>query len=47
MLWQDGLPMDIEAALRPFRERRESTHSPSTNRIELPLADHEVPWEWK
>jgi hypothetical protein len=34
-------------SLRPFRDRLEATYSASTNRVELPLADHEVPWEWK
>lgn len=47
VLWDDGLPVGIEASLRPFRERLEATYSPSTNRIELPLAEHEVPEEWK
>ena len=47
VLWQDGLPPSIEASLRPFRDRLEATYSASTNRVELPLADHEVPWEWK
>jgi hypothetical protein len=47
VLWRDNLPSAIEASLRPFRERLEATYSAATNRVELPLADHEVPWEWK
>jgi hypothetical protein len=47
VLWQDGLPEGIEAALEPFRPRLEPTWSPSTNRVELPLAEHETPWEWR
>jgi hypothetical protein len=47
VLWEDGLPAGIEASLRPFRGRLEAAYSPSTNRIELPLAEHEVPEEWK
>jgi hypothetical protein len=46
VLWQDGLPPSIETSLRPFRGRLEATYSASTNRIELPLADHEGPWQW-
>ncbi len=47
VLWQDGLPEDIEAALEPFRPRLEATWSSTTNRVELPLAAHETPWEWR
>jgi hypothetical protein len=47
VLWQDGLPEDMEAALEPFRPRLEATWSASTNRVELPLAEHETPWEWE
>jgi len=47
VLWQDGLPEAIEAALEPFQQRLEATWSASTNRVELPLAEHETPWEWK
>jgi hypothetical protein len=47
VLWQDDLPATIEAALQPFRARLEATWSASTNRVELPLAEHETPWEWK
>jgi hypothetical protein len=47
VLWQDGLPPPVEAALRPFRDRLEATYSTATNRLELPLAEHEVPDEWK
>jgi hypothetical protein len=47
VLWQDGLPPEVESALRPFRERLEANWSASTNRIELPLASHEAPWQWK
>jgi hypothetical protein len=46
VLWQDGLPSAIEGALEPYRDRLEATYSAATNRIELPLAGHEVPWEW-
>jgi hypothetical protein len=46
VLWRDSLPPSIEVSLRPFRDRLEAAYSPSTNRIELPLAEHEVPWEW-
>jgi hypothetical protein len=46
VLWQDGLPEAIESSLRPFRAPLEATWSESTNRIELPLAEHETPWEW-
>jgi hypothetical protein len=45
VLWQDGLPEAIESSLRPFRAPLEATWSASTNRIELPLAEHETPWE--
>jgi hypothetical protein len=47
VLWQDGLPEDIEATLEPFRPRLEATWSAATNRVELPLAGHETPWEWR
>jgi hypothetical protein len=47
ILWEDGLPAEIEASLRPFRGRLEETYGPGTNRLELPLAEHEVPEEWK
>jgi hypothetical protein len=47
VLWQDGLPPAIETSLQPYRERLEAAYSPGTNRIELPLAEHEVPWEWQ
>lgn len=47
VLWQDGLPEAIESSLRPFRAPLEATWSASTNRIELPLAEHETPWEWR
>jgi hypothetical protein len=47
VLWQDGLPEDLETALEPFRQRLEATWSASTNRVELPLAEHETPWEWR
>ena len=47
VLWQNGLPEDIEAALEPHRPRLEATWSAATNRVELPLAEHETPWEWK
>jgi len=47
VLWQDGLPPPVEAALRPFRDRLEATYSAATNPIELPLAEHEVPDEWR
>ncbi len=47
VLWQDGLPTNIEKALEPFRVRLEATWSASTNRLELPLAEHETPWEWR
>jgi hypothetical protein len=47
VLWQDGLPEDIEAALEPLRPRLEATWSATTNRAELPLAEHETPWEWR
>jgi hypothetical protein len=47
VLWQDGLPPEVEVALRPFRERLEASWNAATNRIELPLADHEAPWQWK
>ena len=47
VLWQDGLPEEMEVALEPFRPRLEATWSASTNRVELPLAEHETPWEWR
>jgi hypothetical protein len=47
VLWQDGLPPAIEDSLQPFRDRLEATYSRSTNPVELPLAEHEVPWEWE
>jgi hypothetical protein len=47
VLWQDGLPEAIESSLRPFRAPLEATWSAGTNRIELPLAEHETPWERK
>ena len=42
-----ALPEDIEAALEPLRPRLEATWSATTNRAELPLAEHETPWEWR
>jgi hypothetical protein len=45
VLWQDDLPEAIESSLRPFRARVEASWSAATNRIELPLADHERPWD--
>jgi len=42
VLWQDGLPSAIAASLEPFRERLEAYYDPITNRIELPLAAHEM-----
>ena len=47
VLWQDSLPAAIEDSLQPFRERLEAAYTPSTNPFELPLAKHEVPWEWQ
>lgn len=47
VLWQDGLPATIVAALRPFEARLQDTWSASTNRVELPLAEHETPWDWQ
>jgi hypothetical protein len=47
VLWSDGLPAPVAGALEPWRERLESTWSPSANRLELPLAEHETPWEWR
>jgi hypothetical protein len=47
VLWQEGLPNDLETALEPFRDRLAATWSAGTNRIELPLAEHETPWEWR
>jgi hypothetical protein len=47
VLWRDGPPPAIEASLEPFRGRLEATWSSGTNRLELPLAEHEVPWEWQ
>lgn len=45
VLWQDELSEVIELSLRPFRTRVEASWSAATNRIELPLADHETPWD--
>jgi hypothetical protein len=45
VVWQDALPEAIESSLRPFRARLEANWSAATNRIELPLADHETPWD--
>jgi hypothetical protein len=47
VLWQDGLPPSVEVALSPFRNRLEQSYSAATNRIELPLAEHELPWQWR
>jgi hypothetical protein len=47
VLWEDGLPPPVEAALQPFRDRLEATWDAATNRVELPLAEHETPWEWQ
>jgi hypothetical protein len=47
VLWQEGLPTPIEESLLPFRDRLKASYSALTNRFELPLADHEAPWEWE
>jgi hypothetical protein len=46
VLWQDGLPEGVVSALEPYRSRLEAHWSAGTNRIELPLVEHEAPWEW-
>ena len=47
VLWSDGLPDPVQSALEPWRERLTATWSRAANRLELPLADHETPWEWE
>ena len=47
VLWQDGLPADHRGGPRALPARLEATWSASTNRVELPLAEHETPWEWR
>ena len=46
VLWRDSVPPAIEASLSPFRRRLEATWSAPANRLELPLVEHETPWEW-
>lgn len=43
LVWQDGVPPAIAASIEPFRDRLETHYDPVTNRIELPLAEHEIP----
>jgi hypothetical protein len=45
VLWRDNLPPTIADTLSPFRPRLEATWSAHTNRLELPLAEHEAPWD--
>ena len=45
MLWQDGLPPELEAALTPFRERLEAAYSRATNGAELPIEEGDVAWQ--
>ncbi len=44
--WQDNLPSSIEACLKPYRSRLESTYRTSTNCFELLTLDESRQYEW-
>jgi len=41
ILWKDGLPSVLEASLRPFKERLESSYNPLTNSLEVIIEQRE------
>jgi len=47
VVWEQGLPRQIEESLSPYRDRLQATYRPSINCFELPVRDDEDWRRWR